>query len=543
MIRRTSKSSAADNKYQIVLLSSRAIESLFVLRAFMGAPAKSRSAVRPTLSTLRRVPGKFRRLLRFSGLSSHLLSAYLESVNSFIALRQPGAERISRRCYNLIRALGNPPGGYKVCIITESMCLERAAQSAGGDAGEYLHTPFLDQLLCYLKANASDSVTRLKSKLSGISPRHIARLLLRKVRGTLPVTDSNTIAGVFQGMGYHYVSPSTTYDKKDKSTISDHECSASNYQQVTRQALDYLETLRSIRANASKDSTISSGKNGRIGVLISLFHPEDHIDSFIDNLLQLNNLGSLVPILINAGMSSRCWSHINEVIASTGFHQVYTINAPNSGIYEAWNMGVEAALESVDYFTNFNVDDLRHPLCLEVQRQMLETFPSKQLSVTDYIYYFGEDLDLHTIYKNNLDKRTWIPVINRRTIVYRNLPHSSPMWRASLHKHPNSLRFDTRYTSAGDADYWYRVMRSYENPAVLASIPLSLYYYNPTGLSTRGNTKGVTEHRLCTDPHYNCLIDEIDQALTPQAIRAICKSPSAEYMQLYVASSILEAVK
>ena len=185
------------------------------------------------------------------------------------------------------------------------------------------------------------------------------------------------------------------------------------------------------------------------------------------------------------------------------FNDYYFITKEKCKIYEAWNIGINAVKHSVDYLTNFNVDDRRHPQCLEIQSTYLNKFKRANVAVTDYIYYFKFMDSINDMYDSNDGNHTNIPVINDRTLVCKNFPHSSPMWRTCLHNDPNIGMFDESYISAGDAEFWYRVSRQYPNSFDTISLPLSLYFQNPEGLSTRPNTRGASEHIRCTKDHYN----------------------------------------
>ena len=63
-----------------------------------------------------------------------------------------------------------------------------------------------------------------------------------------------------------------------------------------------------------------------------------------------------------------------------------------------------------------------------------------------------------------------------------NMPHSSPMWRKSLHKEAGF--FDQKYNSAGDWEMWLRAVSKGSKFKKIGSTPLGLYYFNPTGIST-----------------------------------------------------------
>lgn len=281
---------------------------------------------------------------------------------------------------------------------------------------------------------------------------------------------------------------------KVSSDGNDHE-----YNQVTSEALDFLRVLSALNAGDSINHKRSSG-NTRIGVLISCFWPEQYLGCFLDNLVLLNRSKRIVPIVINAGMSPSSKESILRTLDSGQFVDYGFIEKIDSTIYDAWNSGIEAFVERVDYFTNFNVDDRRHPLCLEVLAAALDTFQEKQVAVTDYLYFFEANTDLALLYFGYLKTCTFTPLVNSRTLTFANYPHSGPMWRSSIHK-KNKIYFDGSSISAGDADFWLRVSQYCDDAFYVISIPLNLYYFNPEGLSTSLQSAGPEEMEIYKRRH------------------------------------------
>ena len=99
--------------------------------------------------------------------------------------------------------------------------------------------------------------------------------------------------------------------------------------------------------------------------------------------------------------------------------------------------------------------------------------------------------------------------------------------------------FDATYQSAGDAEFWYRVSQMHPNAFQVISIPLSLYYQNPKGLSTRPQTIGVIEHQRCTRDHYNWIVKTIDSAASERFSEKHLNISSPEHLQLFAYISSL----
>ena len=199
-------------------------------------------------------------------------------------------------------------------------------------------------------------------------------------------------------------------------------------------------------------------------------------------------------------------------------------------------MGIKELGKEVQFITNFNVDDRRHPNCFELQAECLNAFPQKMVSVSDYTYFFKQDESIENLFNHNHNKRTFIPIINARSLIDRNFPHAGPMWRRSLNDKQDCGLFDENYKSAGDAEFWYRVSRRHPNSFATISLPLSLYYQNPQGLSTKPQTEGAGEHISATKEHYRYLINEINKSISEEFSEHYIHLSASEHMQLHAAT-------
>ncbi|MCP9824130.1 hypothetical protein [Synechococcus sp. EJ6-Ellesmere] len=447
-------------------------------------------------------------------------------------------QRIARNCHNLLLKAGHPILGYKICLITEAHCLrEQRRQQESPSVWGAIQLPIASQLAFFLKTQASNSLRAFTQKIKEVFP-HFQLVVARKARSHgVTLAPSADVAGLFEGLSFRYIAAKEHPD--GPSHCGPSAAAGSYFDRVTTESRQLLNSLAAIRRQASHRPHTPEDGQGRIGILISCFRPEPHIEGFLKNLLLLERPQRLVPIFINAGMSDTCRQQILEVLEASNFHDSIFIDKPGCGIYDAWNTGVKAVGESVSYLTNFNVDDRRHPLCLEVQADLLETFSSRQVSVTDYLYFFHPFDDIRRLYELNEGNSTLLPVTNKRTIVYRNLPHSSPMWRTRLHAGGDCGLFDEAYRSAGDADFWYRVSRAHEDAFEIAALPLSLYFNNPEGISTKPNTVGVSEHHTCSRIHYRALMQEIDNSVSPEFAERHLQETDSEHLQLYAALSAI----
>lgn len=421
----------------------------------------------------------------------------------------PPTVRIARRAHQRLWSLGYHTHSYQTCLITEAQCL-RAAASYGppNPAWAGVTMPVARLMAFQLRRNL-------------LSPARAALQPLHRLRSQPQPQSQATSAGLFEGMGYRFRSSadSTPFDPDAATRLS-------------AQAQALMTTYRRIAP--------ANHGQGSIGILISCFQPEAYIEGFLDNLLSLDAPQRLVPVIINAGMSAACTDRIQTRLAQANFQAVHILDRPGSGIYEAWNLGIQTLGDSVEFITNFNVDDRRHPLCLTVQAECLNAFPHKQVAITDYTYFFEPKPSINELFAHNVQNTTRLPVVNERTLNDHNFPHASPLWRRKLHRPEQCGLFDASYRSAGDAEFWYRVSRSHSDPFSVISIPLSLYYQNPQGLSTRPQTQGLSEHSRCTADHYRHLMAKMDAAISPAFAQRHLHPGSPEHLQIYALASCLK---
>ena len=420
--------------------------------------------------------------------------------------------RIAQRVRSLLETLGYREQNYKTCLITEAQCL-RAMATYGppGAAWAGVTMPAARLLIYQLRRNA-------------LRPLRIGRRLWQKARPTRrPKQTVSSAAGLFFGMNYRL-----------RSAQDLNKPEPNRFAEITHETKQLLRTFKAIDP--------SHHGEGKIGILISCYRPEAFVHDFLKNLAELATPERLIPVVINAGMSAECEETFRQSLAEGGFHQYHLLNRPGIGIYEAWNVGIEVLGNTVEFITNFNVDDRRHPLCLNAQAECLNTFPSKQVAITDYCYFFKSEQHTKDLYASNSGNITLIPTVNQRTLIDHNFPHSSPLWRRSLHLPNNVGLFDATYQSAGDAEFWYRVSQMHPNAFKVISIPLSLYYQNPKGLSTRPQTIGVIEHQRCTKDHYNWIVESIDSAASERFTEKHLNIHNSEHLQLYAYISSLNEI-
>jgi PIN domain nuclease of toxin-antitoxin system len=154
-------------------------------------------------------------------------------------------------------------------------------------------------------------------------------------------------------------------------------------------------------------------------------------------------------------------------------------------IYEAWNLAIKKSQGK--FLTNANLDDLRSYDCFEKQAIALLQ-EDCDVVYQNFYYSFTPNLPFHLVAKCNFQSK--LPVVTKANMLQFNSPHNAPMWKKSLHTRVGL--FDSRYKSAADYEFW---LRNLLNDAKFWKIDeaLVVYYNNPTGISTRLDTDGVSE--------------------------------------------------
>lgn len=222
-------------------------------------------------------------------------------------------------------------------------------------------------------------------------------------------------------------------------------------------------------------------------VITSLYGGADHIEKFLQHITAQTILDQCEVIIVDAASPDGELETIQPYLdrfPSLRYHRTPT----RIGIYEAWNVGV--AMARGRYLTNANVDDLRRPDSLERQAEVLDTLGFVDVVYQDFYYSFDPQATFDQVAAGGL--RSSSPVITPQNLVEHNYPHNAPMWRAALHDELGP--FNEGYTSAGDAEFWWRALGAGKTFYKLND-PHVGYFLNPRGVSTAPDTRGLVEWR------------------------------------------------
>ena len=215
-------------------------------------------------------------------------------------------------------------------------------------------------------------------------------------------------------------------------------------------------------------------KKPRVSIITSVYKGDDFIEGFLADIVRQTIFKDCELIIINANSPGN-----EEPVIKKYCEQYPNIRyerlASDPGLYGVWNYAIKKA--RADLITNSNIDDRRSPESLEVHANVLENDLSIGLVYSNvYVTYTPNETFENNTHAYILDHLEFSPELMRYC-----LPGPLPMWRASLHEKHGF--FDEQFTSAGDFDYWNRLVASGVTFRKVPGIS-GLYYNNPTGLST-----------------------------------------------------------
>jgi hypothetical protein len=169
-------------------------------------------------------------------------------------------------------------------------------------------------------------------------------------------------------------------------------------------------------------------------------------------------------------------------------------------IYSAWNIAIAKC--STPFITNMNIDDIRSVDSLEVQLNYMKSHPWVDVGYQDFFYLLDKDLDWTSI--ANIAAVSQSPPVTLSELVWFgiNSPHNGPIWKSELHARFGL--FDERLRSAGDYEFWIRVV-SQGGVFAKMSKPTVGYFLNPDGMSTSIDSPS-TEEEIAVREKYRSKI-------------------------------------
>ena len=125
------------------------------------------------------------------------------------------------------------------------------------------------------------------------------------------------------------------------------------------------------------------------------------------------------------------------------------------GVYNAWNIGIKAS--TTDYVTNWNIDDIRHPINTKIKYDLL----SKNNVDVAYNWYTATETLNENFYNIDLNSKLVLKYPdNYENYVLENCyAGPDPMWKKILHDKVGYFDYEN-FPTIGDWEMWIRFAKS-----------------------------------------------------------------------------------
>jgi hypothetical protein len=213
---------------------------------------------------------------------------------------------------------------------------------------------------------------------------------------------------------------------------------------------------------------------------------EEFIPRYIKNVKEQHMFLQTEHIIVYSEWSS----YFNELEELFNFK--FIKENERLGVYNAWNIGIQNA--TTDYITNWNIDDLRHPINTKIKYDLLKNNPEYDLAHNWYVATQNKTEDF-----SNLD------LSNKSCLQYPDNMHTrvmencyagpDPMWRKSLHDQVGYFDYNN-FNTIGDWEMWIRFAKAGSKFKLIPEI-LCLYLDHNQTISQRQHDKTSNEkHQL-----------------------------------------------
>lgn len=255
--------------------------------------------------------------------------------------------------------------------------------------------------------------------------------------------------------------------------------------------------------NAESQFTFNIKKKKTIVTAIaSLYKGGEYIHDFLTHMTGQSIFKDYAELIIIDANSPENESVVIERFAKEFPNIKYKRYDYRVGIYDAWNIGIEAS--EGQFLTNTNMDDVRRQDSLERQAAALLELPFVDVVYQDFYYAFDKNVPYDDI--AHLGAKSKVGMVTPHTMFTSNPPHNAPMWRRSLHDELGL--FDGTYKSAGDYEFWMRCLAA-RKVFYKLNDPHATYFQNPHGLSTSRETPGIVESKRITKKYGRKVIPDI----------------------------------
>ncbi len=196
----------------------------------------------------------------------------------------------------------------------------------------------------------------------------------------------------------------------------------------------------------------TNDKSIKVSAIVSTYNSEKFFRGCLDDLINqtLYKKGELEIVIVNSGSQQNEDEIVKEY--QDKHKNIKYVKTGRETIYEAWNRGIVVAKGT--YITNANTDDRHKEDALEILANALDEKNNIALVYADSKVTDRENEEFETAPVTGL--LLW-PEFDRTNLFRICYIGPQPMWRKTLHKKYGY--FDGVYKSAGDYDFWLRIVK------------------------------------------------------------------------------------
>lgn len=186
----------------------------------------------------------------------------------------------------------------------------------------------------------------------------------------------------------------------------------------------------------------------KISVITSLFNCTKYLVGYFEAVEKIVNKEECEFLLLHNAPKEDELAIINKEIVDKPWFRHITIEE-REGLYTTWNRGIK--LSQGEYCAVWNVDDIREPDSLLLQKLALDSNPDSAISFGDI---WGTDV--YGKYKQRFYQHpTWEE--NKNAYMYRHMIGCFPLWRKNIHD--KIQYFEEQFKLVSDLDFQIRVAR------------------------------------------------------------------------------------
>jgi hypothetical protein len=164
------------------------------------------------------------------------------------------------------------------------------------------------------------------------------------------------------------------------------------------------------------------------------------------------------------------------------------------GVYNAWNIGIKNA--TTKYVTNWNIDDIRHPINTKIKYDLLER---NEYDVA-YNYYTATKDDTIDFYNIQNTPHLKYPDNYENHVLENCYAGPDPMWKINLHDKVGYFDY-INFNTIGDWEMWIRFARAGAKFKLISEV-LCIYLDHNDTVSKKQQDKVYSEKIRLFEKYY-----------------------------------------